>query len=413
MNTRHWPVILALLAIAVLGSYLLYTEQLVREFRIESEVHTRMYALVQQGLLSSEPGAELEALTDLQAELMELGVPMVAVNTEGEPYAVANLPFDADLEDAGDRRRILAFVAQLDQRNPPIEEARIGSIHFGSPPVIGRLRWAATLQVAGAVLLLFVGIVVVRGALRAERERLWSAMARELAHQMGTPLTSLKGWHEVLRLPPGERAQMASDARIAREVGADLDRLERVSRRFELIGKPPGLAPVKAEAVLRELESYLRPRLPKAGPGVELRVRIAPRLPALQANQVLLVWALENLVKNSLDALAGRGGRIRVSASHAGGGVRFLVADNGPGIDPEVRETLFEPGVTTKAGGWGVGLSLARRIIEESHEGKIRGGSRQGGGARFEVRIPAAGARRGLRKRREKRREEQRGAREG
>ena len=403
MNTRQWPVALALLAIAVLGSYLLYTEQLVREFRIESESHKRMYALVQQGLLSTEPGAELEALTDLQAELTQLGVPMVAVNTEGEPYAVANLPFPTDLSRAEDRERVLRFVAELDRRNPPIVETTRGSIHFGSPPVIGRLRWAATLQVAGAVLLLFVGVVVVRGALKAERERLWSAMARELAHQMGTPLTSLSGWLEVLRLPPEERAQLASDVKVAREVAADLDRLERVSRRFELIGQPPGLSPVKAEAVLRELETYLRPRLPRAGSGVELKVRVAPRLPPLEANQVLLVWALENLVKNALDALAGRGGRIRVGASHAKGGVRFIVSDNGPGIDQEVRDTLFEPGVSTKSGGWGVGLSLARRIVEEVHDGKLRGGNRPAGGARFEVRIPEAGTSRKLRKRRGKR----------
>lgn len=403
MNTRQWPVALALLAIAVLGSYLLYTEQLVREFRIESQVHKRMYAIVQQGLLSMEPGAELEALTDLQAELMQLGVPMVAINADGVPYARANLPFEADLSDPADRERVMEFVRELDERNPPIVEASMGSIHFGSPPVITRLRWAATLQVAGAVLLLFVGYVVVRGALRAERERLWSAMARELAHQMGTPLTSLKGWHEVLRLSPDERAQMASDARIAREVGADLDRLERVSRRFELIGKPPGLSPVKAAGVVEELERYLRPRLPKAGPAVELKVRVAPRLPKVQANQVLLVWALENLVKNALDALAGRGGRIRVAAAHGPGGVRFLVADDGPGIDPEVRDSLFEPGVSTKPGGWGVGLSLARRIVEDVHDGRLRGGNRPGGGARFEARIPEAGGRRKLGTRRGRR----------
>ncbi|NIP83957.1 MAG: hypothetical protein GWM90_33900, partial [Gemmatimonadetes bacterium] len=142
------------------------------------------------------PGAELRALTDLQSELTQVGAPMVALNAEGVPYAVANLPFEADPTDPADQARILEYVEELDRRNPPIVEVGRGSVHFGSPPVIARLRWAATLQVAGAVLLIFVGYVVVRGALRAERERMWSAMARELAHQMGTPLTSLKGWHE-------------------------------------------------------------------------------------------------------------------------------------------------------------------------------------------------------------------------
>lgn len=394
MNTRHWPVALALLAIAVLGSYLLYTEQLVRAFRTEAEVHRRMYALVQRGLLSTDPGAELQALTDLQAELTRLGVPMVAVNADGVPVAAANLPFSADLALPADRERVLRYARQLGQRNPVIAEEAGGAIHFGSPPVIGRLRWAASLQVAGAVLLLFVGYVVVRGALRAERERMWSAMARELAHQMGTPLSSLKGWQEVLRLPAEERAQMVPDSRLAQEVGADLDRLERVSRRFELIGKPSPLAPVRPTAVMRELEEYLRPRLPKERPGVELRVRTSPGLPSVQANHLLLVWALENCVKNSLDALAGRGGRIRLAARAAEDGVCFMVSDNGPGVASTVKDRLFEPGVTTKAGGWGVGLSLARRIAEDVHDGSIESAPRPGGGARFAIYIPGRPGRR-------------------
>lgn len=400
MSARHWPVALALLAIVILGSYLLYTEQLVREFRAESEVHKRMYALVQQGLLSTESGGELEALIDLQYELTQLEIPLVALNTEGVPYAAANLPFEADLTDPADRDRVLDYVGELDARNDPVETAR-GSVHFGSPPIIRRLRWAAILQMAGALLLIFVGYVVVRGALRAERERLWSAMARELAHQMGTPLSSLKGWQEVLRLPGEDRAQMVSDARLAREVGADLERLERVSRRFELIGKPPALSAVKPEAVVAELEQYVLPRLPKGGGKVRLRIRVSPDLPAIEANQLLLLWALENCVKNSLDALAGRGGWIRLAAFHQEDGVGFLIADNGPGVDPEVRDRLFEPGVTTKPGGWGVGLSLARRIVEDVHGGKIRVLTRSAGGTRFEIRIPESPGRRRFPVRRE------------
>ncbi|MDX1675006.1 MAG: hypothetical protein R3314_09450, partial [Longimicrobiales bacterium] len=313
MSARHWPVALALLAIVVLGSYLLYTEQLVREFRSEAEVHKRMYALVQQGLLSTEPGGELQALSDLQHELTRLGVPLVALNTDGVPYAEANLPFEADLTDPADRARVLEYVDELDQRTDPVQ-TDYGSVHFGAPPIIRRLRWAATLQMAGALLLIFVGYVVVRGALRAERERMWSAMARELAHQMGTPLTSLKGWHEMLQMPALDRNELVTDARLARELGADLDRLERVSRRFELIGKPPALDPVKPGAVVRELEEYALPRLPHGDGKVELHVRTSPGLPAIEANRILLVWALENCVKNALDALAGRGGRIRLAA---------------------------------------------------------------------------------------------------
>lgn len=389
MPRRHWPAALALLSIVILGSYLLYTEFLVREIRAEAEVHTRMYALVQHGLLSFEPGAELQTLVALQAALTELGLPMVAVNAAGEPYAVANLPFTVDLAEPAGRRRVLEYATQLDRHNAPIEEPGSGTIHFGPPPVVGWLRWVPWLQVGGAVLLLGVSLGLVRANGRAERERMWAAMARELAHQMGTPLSSLSGWLEVMRLPPEERAALVAPDRIASEVGVDVERLERVSRRFELIGKPPALEPVPVAEVVRELEEYMRPRMPRLAAGVELRARVKRGLPPLRANRVLLVWALENLVKNALDALAGRGGRIRVAATLAGAKrVRIYVADTGPGIPPAFWNRLFEPGASTKPGGWGVGLSLARRIVEQQHRGRISARPRRGGGTVFEVQIP-------------------------
>jgi hypothetical protein len=390
MNVRHWPTVLALLAVAVLGSYLVYTERLVRDIRREAEIHKQMYAIVNDGLLALEPDAPLEALMELQRTFGELGIPVVVVNADGEPYASANLPFDADPANPKDRQKLLDYAARLDLRNPPVVNEDLGTIHFGPPPMEGRLRWVAWLQLAGAGLLLFIGYVIVRGTVGAERERVWSSMARELAHQMGTPLTSLRGWVEMLQLPPGQRAELAPDARIAHEVGADLERLERVSRRFELIGKPPELEPVSVEAVLRELERYLRPRLPRFTPGVELVVRSRKCLPPVQANRVLLVWALENLVKNALDALAGRGGRIRVLATRGEAGLRFVVADDGPGIDTAVRDQLFEAGATTKEGGWGVGLSLTRRIVENVHRGRISYRPGTPRGTVFDIDIPAA-----------------------
>jgi signal transduction histidine kinase len=390
MNVRHWPTVLALLAVAVLGSYLVYTERLVRDIRHEAEIHKHMYAIVQDGLMALEPDAPLEALVELQRTFQELGIPVVVVNADGEPAASANLPFDADPANPKDRQRLLDYAARLDLRNPPVVNEELGTIHFGPPPMEGRLRWVAWLQLAGAGLLLFIGYVIVRGTVGAERERVWSSMARELAHQMGTPLTSLRGWVEMLQLPPERRAELAPDARIAHEVGADLERLERVSRRFELIGKPPELVPVSVGAVVRELERYLRPRLPRFTPGVELVVRLRSGLPSVLANRVLLVWALENLVKNALDALAGRGGRIRVLAMRGEKGIRFVVADDGPGIDSTVRDQLFEAGATTKEGGWGVGLSLTRRIVENVHRGRINYRPGTPHGTVFDIDIPAA-----------------------
>lgn len=394
MDRRPRLVALALVSLIVFGTFLLYTGRIVQEVRSEAELHTRIYALVQRGLLSLDPGAELEALLAVQATLTELGVPIVIVNAEGELYAAANLPFRFDIADSVSRRRALEYTRLLDRHNTPVSEPGVGTIHFGLPPVVAWLRWAPWLQVGATLVLGAAVFALMRAAVRAERERIWAATARELAHQMATPLSALAGWAEVLRLAPGERELLIPVERIATEVAADVERLERVARRFELIGQKPSLEAVPVEAVIGEIDEYIRPRLPTRGSEIRLRARVRPGVPPVRANRVLLVWALENLVKNSLDALAGEGrGWIRIAAAHDGAGkINLSVADTGPGIDPAIRDRLFEPGVTTKPGGWGVGLALTRRIIEELHGGRITVRARRGGGTIFEVELPAAAA---------------------
>jgi C4-dicarboxylate-specific signal transduction histidine kinase len=130
--------------------------------------------------------------------------------------------------------------------------------------------------------------------------------------------------------------------------------------------------PVDVRVLLRTLERYVRVRMPQLAQGVELDVDVADSLPPVLGNTVLLEWALENLVKNALDALAGSGGTIQVRARRESPRrVAIEIADNGPGVAPAVRSTLFDPGITTKKGGWGVGLSLARRIVEDVHQGRL------------------------------------------
>ena len=402
MKRRLWPLLLAGLSILILGSYLVYTEYLVREIRAEAAVHTRMYARVQEGLLAIDVDDQTEALRQLQLEITHIGVPIVVLDADGEPSAIENLPFEADLADPADRARVLAYARRLDRRNTPIEGA-LGSIHYGPPPITAWLRWIPWLQVAGAVLLLGLAFGLVQVSLRAERERLWASMARELAHQMGTPLSSLAGWTEVLRLPAEERARAGALDRVADEIGRDVERLERVSRRFELIGKQPELGPVSVADVVQELDRYLRPRLPKKAQGITLTNRVPDDLPPVRANRVLLVWALENVLKNALDALAsaGTGGHIRVAASRDDEAkqerVRIVVSDDGPGIAPEVKDRIFEPGVSTKSTGWGVGLSLTRRIVEDLHDGSVVVRDRRGGGAAFMISLPVDSGASGVR----------------
>lgn len=393
MSRRSWPIILAFLSVLVFGSYLTYTNQLVKQLRTESQIHSEMYAIVQRGLVSLDADGAQSALAELQKSLQRLGVPIVVFDVQGRPYAAENVPFTPDFITPQGRARVQEFATRLGQEHAPIAAPGIGTIYFGSPPIVRWLVWVPWLQAAGALFLVLIALAIIRSNVRETRERLWASMARELAHQMGTPLSSLSGWIEVLRLPAVEREAMASTEKIADVVSADVERLERVSRRFELIGKRPKLERVSIDVVIGELVSYFAPRLPRLAQGIDLKVRVAADLPQIEANRVLLVWALENVVKNAIDALAGRGGRITIVARKGSSTVDIDIADDGPGIDSSVRERIFEAGFTTKSSGWGVGLSLSQRIVEELHGGRISVRDRARGGAVFEIELPQAGTR--------------------
>jgi signal transduction histidine kinase len=191
-------------------------------------------------------------------------------------------------------------------------------------------------------------------------------MARESAHQLGTPLMSLTGWvarlHEHPETPGTE---------IVGPLQADVERLERVARRFERIGRPPRREPVGLGATAERVVAYFRPRLPTRANAVTLNLAAAGAGPTVQGDPVLIEWALEAIVKNAVDALSGRGGRIEVRVESAGATARVSVRDDGPGIPLGRRSRVFEPGESTKSGGWGLGLPLARRIVEQQHRGHL------------------------------------------
>jgi signal transduction histidine kinase len=387
----RWSLVLGLSFLALLGWYLVYTEQVVRTFRSELTTLTRMFAEVQAGLLDPDPSRADVALVRLQEIIRESGVPLV-LSTQGDTILSAvNLPFDADLATPEGQARVQRWIRRVELRNPPVGHPALGRIHYGDPPELVRLRWIPWLQVAGLLLTFVVGVLVVRAQRRAEADRAWTAMARELAHQLGTPISSLKGWLEVLELPAGERPGELGNPAVAREIGEDVERLERVSRRFELVGRETPLGPIELAAVVGPVERYLRARMPRLGPGVALDVALDPDVSQVRGNEVLLAWALENIVKNALDALAGQGGRIAIRGFHRESEwVTLEIEDSGPGIDPAVRDRLFDPGATTKSGGWGVGLSLAQRIVERIHRGTLRVARTGPGGTTFELRLPAA-----------------------
>jgi signal transduction histidine kinase len=384
-------VALATLFVLLLGWYVLYTQEIVRALRADAVTLTQIFAEVQQGLSSTDPEEEVEALFRLQSIIIESEMPIIQTGPGDTVYAVRNLPFEVDLETAEGQNRAREYASSLDALHPPVASSGLSYLHFGDTPQVRRLRWIPWLQVAGLLLTVVVGLTMVRYQRRVEGERAWTAMARELAHQLGTPISSLQGWLELLRMPPKERPDALLEGEIAGGVEEDLVRLERISHRFELIGRETELVSLSLQSIVHDLERYLQSRLPRFGPGVKLSVEVPEDLPPLKGNEVLLTWALENVVKNALDALAGSGGRITIRARKAvePGWIEVLIEDNGPGVGAEIRARIFDPGATTKSGGWGVGLALSQRIVERVHRGRIEVLDTRGGGATFRVRLPA------------------------
>ena len=386
---RHLPTAFGLLAALVLAWYLVYSQILVREMRREAAVHSRIVATLYTGLTDPAKNPN-ETLLELSGEVVSLDFPIILTDNEGYPVTALNLGYEPDLGDSADVVRVLEHARRLAQGHPPVTEPGLGTLYYGDAPTVRRLRVIPWLQVGAMVCLLVAAAWMVRHNFRTERERIWAAMARESAHQMATPLSSLAGWVEILRLPEEEREDMASLPAVAAEMEADLDRLEKVARRFEWIGRPVQTEAVEVRPLLRVLERYVRVRLPQLRRSVELRVDVADGTPPALGNAILLEWALENLIKNALDALAGSGGTITVEAqAQSERRVEVRVVDDGPGVAPAVRKTLFDPGVSTKKGGWGVGLSLARRIVEDVHGGRLYLAPTEKG-ATFVMVLPAA-----------------------
>ena len=339
-----------------------YAWVVARHLRDDARDTSRLLGRVFAGLNDPRPDAATNALLELAAQVRSLGVPIAVTDTAGHVTATANAPAAAEADSAALRR----WIAALDGVNAPIVQPGVGTIHFGPLPAARRFTVLAVLEGAVFLGLALLAVWAYRSQVAAARDRLWVAMARESAHQLGTPLMSLTGWIAYLRENPGTPLRELAD-----HLEADAERLERVAKRFERIGRPARREPVGLGAVAERAVSYFRPRLPTLASPVTLALDAAGPGPTALGDPVLIEWALEAVIKNAIDALSGRGGRIDVTVDAPGTAARVSVRDDGPGLSAEIRARLFEPGMSTKAGGWGIGLALARRIVEQQHGGRV------------------------------------------
>lgn len=368
--------------------YVAYTQQVVNELRRAAEVQGRMSSRIYSALAdtSTAEGARIDALLSLAQQVRASGVPLILTAPDGQIADTANLPFAASFNSDTMRR----YLAQLDAKRAPLEAPGAGAVHVGDSDLVRGLTTIPLVQAGAIALLVLIGVWGVRERGRAEREKVWAGMARESAHQLGTPLSSLAGWVELL----GDRAASAPDAdattqRALTMMQQDITRLDRVANRFERIGRPPRRDPIDLGALADRMAAYFADRVPQ----LQHRVTVTAQHPetplSVRGDEVLLEWVAEVLVKNAIDALGGRGGAITIAALPVaeGGGI-LRVQDDGPGVPRHMRKRIFDAGYSTKERGWGIGLALARRIVEENHRGTLQLVDTTRG-ATFDVRLPA------------------------
>jgi signal transduction histidine kinase len=374
---RLGPEVVLGLVILLSGVSLWQAWNLSHHLQAEAEQSSRIYGRVIAALSDTAAGAQTAALLEVVGEIRQTGLPVVITDSAGAPAHAANLPFTARVDDP----RVAGFAAELDRVNPPIAVPGLGSIHYGPLPIGQRLKLLGMLQLALLVSAVAAGLWAYRTAIHRDRDRLWVAMARESAHQLGTPLMSANAWVDRLLDREGHTGEIAG------HLLADLERLHRVAQRFERIGRPTHRDQVALGAVAERVATYFRPRLPRHAHPVTIAVHAPTAGPFVLGDAVLLEWALEALVRNAIDALSGRGGTISIAVECDDRRTRVTVHDDGPGIAPEVRHRLFEPGVSTKQGGWGIGLALARRIVEDVHDGRLTLGAPPAG-TEFVLELP-------------------------
>jgi NtrC-family two-component system sensor histidine kinase KinB len=320
-----------------------------------------------------------------------IDVPYVITDVGGRPVTwsqigLPNLNFPADygrllkFNPASPNDELLARVLEkardFDRRNDPMPidlgETKI-LLHYGPSALSRELAIAPYVQIAVLVLFMLFGFLGFRAVKIGEQRSIWIGMAKETAHQLGTPLSSIMGWIAMIReelaaARGSDKLAMAID-----EVETDVERLSKISARFSKIGSAPKLDLQEFAPIVDETVRYFERRRPSLKINSTITTE-SDELPLIRCSKELIGWVLENMIKNALDAIAGDEGKIHIQCrmNERDRRVEILFTDSGKGMSPGVRKRVFSPGFTTKSRGWGLGLSLAKRIVEDIHGGSIR-----------------------------------------
>lgn len=356
-NLARWFIIISSLLIVglILWNTSIFFERLKDDERDRMEV----WASAQTFLDKADDNTDIELTLKILNN--NTSIPTIWVDENGKIIDGLNL----NVETRNNPGKLQEYFEDLKQENEPIEmvlsENRVHKIYYGNSPLLTKIKYYPV----GLILIIFLFIGVVyffyTTTKTSEQNKLWAGMAKETAHQIGTPLSSLIGWTEILKQENVNKAYIS-------EIEKDIERLRTITDRFSKIGSAPLLSKTEINRATRESYDYIKSR---SSDLIEFEIK-TPHTPIfVQLNESLYSWTIENLVKNAIDAMRGKG-KITIEIKQDHHRVFIYIKDTGKGIPRSKFNQIFEPGYTSKKRGWGLGLSLARRIIEEYHKGRIK-----------------------------------------
>ena len=346
---------------------LAYTQILVNELRKDNREIVRLYA----GLIANVVKDDNDAILDFIFEniIKKVKFPLIQTDTDHNPQMWKNLPSSIQTDDAR-----IKFMKMADRYNEPIPltysdskvgEITFGYLHYGDSAMVEKLRLWSYIEIIAIGLFIFLGFSGFSFIRNNEKKHIWVGMARETAHQLGTPVSALMGWVDWLKNHPDKTEE------IIPEMEADLQRLEQIGRRFSKMGSKSDFEELDLSERVEKIVNYLTKRLPSLVKKVKLVNDIQPGI-FIRANGSLLAWSIENIIRNGIDAIEREDGMISISLKKDVDGIKIRIEDNGKGIPKKDWKNIFRPGFSTKQTGWGLGLSLSSRIVEEIHGGSLK-----------------------------------------
>ena len=389
-NKQRWKLILSLLAILICVASVFITNKLVKELKSEETKKIELWAQATKQLVNASSQGDFSLAIKVVSE--NTNIPVILVDECDSILETRNIRFFSKSDSVIltkfekirynkpiEKDSIITFRAEKllnqyrihlretlnkmrESDDKPIEINFIGDkqwIYYADSELLNNLRYYPIYQLLFIFIFVFVGYAVFSSARKSEQNQVWAGMAKETAHQIATPLSSLMAWSELIKDEKNEEMIF--------EIKKDLNRLETIADRFSKIGSKPNLEMHEIIDIVEKSVRYLKSRLSQ---NTEFTIEKSEKELYAKINKTLLEWVIENICKNAVDAMQGKG-KINIKISQNSSTIKIIIKDTGKGIDKLIMDDIFKPGVTSKARGWGLGLSLSKRIIEDYHKGEL------------------------------------------